>query len=753
MHRRWLSRVLRILACGVLCSIGITIGAAGAPEARQARVVTSLAPGSGVRAVEARVVVTTHGGEESAVAVQVPGEVTVQLADSGSKLQLKAPGFWSRNAVTGPGEVRLRLHPLTRIEGTLSVVGRGDPPERLRIFLEGPTLLASVTLLCPVDREGRYACEGPAGRFDLQLRADGFAPHFLWDVDLAPRRASRLAAITLQPGASITGFVLRPDGVAPGREATVRLFPQVVRDSGGQEQEAGKPLSILDRETRPGERGFFAFSDVTPGRYDVEAAEPGWTPARVEGIEVLEGSETHLVRPLEITEPVALQVQLSPAVAPSGKRWRLRIFGEKTRGSRKPILNTCDEQGYAEFAALPEDTYLLLAEDPGNGQPFGSRAVEVAAPLAFVDWELPLVAVEGRVRLGREPLAAEVTFGPTKAASRKLESDEDGLFTGVLPRAGEWDVLVESRKEDVSRWFQDVEVPEPSKPGEKARVALDLPATKIRGLIVDEEYRPVQGQVIAQPLGSRDRALATWAEPDGSFTLRGLSPGPVDLVATLGEERTSPVKTVLLPPNGEVGPIQLRVERNRTVQGTVSSPDGPVRGAQISVRGAGSALYLSTSATARSDARGTFSLEVPAALQDVQLQIRAPGRPFTVRRTRLGETLHLMLEPVWGTVELDWDQELNELLWMVKDGTSWRFSQFVSWAMAHPGEGEALPGHTRVPRLEPGVWHLCAPPPGTVEWLEMVAVGLPGRTCKRIEVTAWGTATAALKADGTLRKE
>ncbi|HLE85638.1 MAG TPA: carboxypeptidase-like regulatory domain-containing protein [Thermoanaerobaculia bacterium] len=332
--------------------------------------------------------------------------------------------------------------------------------------------MAPITLSCPVERKGRrYACEGPAGRFDLQIRSRGFAPHFLWDVALAARQDNPLAPVALQPGASVSGLVVRSDGSPPGGEAAVRLVPQVIRDSGSRERAESKRLSVLERETRPGNRGFFVFADVPPGRYDLEVTEPGWSPGRLEGLEVREGSETRLMTPIEIAMPVVLQVQVSPALAPSGKRWRLRVIGQKVLRTRDGMDRLCDELGYVEFSALPEDTYMLVAEDPANGQPFESREVEVTAPLAFVEWELPLVAVEGRVRLGRKPLPSKVTFGPFKMASRELEADEDGLFAGVLPRAGEWEVEVESREHGVSRFFRDVEVPEPSKAGEVVHLA------------------------------------------------------------------------------------------------------------------------------------------------------------------------------------------------------------------------------------------------------------------------------------------
>lgn len=744
-------RRLRVLVLGALLGIALfaitgPTEASETPAGLELRVVASLAPGSGVRTVPARVVVTTADGEESATPLRVPGEAKVPLPEGKSTVRLVAAGFWSRSAPAVPGEVRLRLHPAARLEGAVSAPG-GAPPESLRVFYDGPNLLAPVVLACPVDRRGQYMCHGPAGRFDLQVRSHGFAPHFLWDVELPVRDVRRLAPIALRPGASVSGFVRRSDGEPPREKATVSLRPQVLGESGSRDRETGKTLSVLEREARPGAHGDFVFADVPPGRYDLEAVEPGWTPGRVEGIEVREGSETHLAKPVEIAEPVALQVQLSPALAPSGKRWRLKVFGQRVLRLKDAVTQTCDELGYTEFAALPEDTYMLVAEDPGNGQPFGTREVEVAAPLAFVTWDLPLVEIEGRVRLGRKAIPAQVVFGPTSMSSRSFEADEDGLFAGVLPEAGEWDVQVENREYGVFRWLRGVEVPAPSKPGDVAEVRLDLPATEIGGTVVDEEYRPIRAQVIVQPLAERDRATAGWSEGDGAFVFRGLPPGAVELFATVEEDRTSPVTRVDLPPDATIGPIQLRVERKRTLHGSVHRPDGPVRGARITLRGVGSPLYTSTTATATSDARGVFSLEVPVGLRQAQLQVRAPGHPLTVRRAALGETLDLFLEPVWGTAEVDWAPELNERLFMVKDGASWSFSQFVSWAMAHPGEGEALSGRTRIPRLEPGTWHVCAPVPGTVEWLHLVSFGLPGASCKTLDVTAWGMATAAMEAE------
>lgn len=754
-RRRTCHRVLGFVGGVILSALGSTAGGseqAAVPRPLEtARIVADLATGSGVRRVEARVVVTAADGEERSTRLEVPGEARVELAGPRSTVHFEVPGFWSRSAKIDSGTVRLRLHREARVGGAVAVRGRGQPPAELAVSLDGPTLLAPLTLVCPVDDRGRYACAAPAGRFDLQVRSHGFAPHFLWDVELSGGKPSTVEPITLRPGASISGFVQRTDGEPLGPRAIVRLMPQVMRDSGAAETPKGKPLSVLERESRPGERGFFVFADVLPGRYDLEAAEPGWTPGRLEGIEVYEGTESHLQRPIEISEPATLQVQMFPGVSPSGRRWRLQVIGKNMLRSAETKL--CDEQGYVEFPGLPEDTYMLTAEDPGNDRPFESRVVEVGVPLTFVTWELPLVAVEGAVRLGREPIAATVTFGPFDPASRKIEADEEGRFEGVLPKAGEWEVMVRSDEHDVSRFLRGVQVPEPSEPGEVVRVDFRLPATEVSGMVVDAEYRPIPGQVIAQALAERDRSTSTLADANGRFVLRGLPPGSLELIATAEGGAVSPVSRAELPPDTAIGPIQLRVERQRTVRGSVRSPEGPVRGARIALRGAESPLYLSTTATATSDVRGHFNLEVPVGLRQAHLRVQAPGHPLTVRRIGVDESLHLSLEPVWGAAEVDWDQELVALLWMVKDGASWRFNQFVSWAQAHPGEGEASAGHTRVPRLEPGVWYLCAPVAGSAEWFQMVAVGLPGRICERLEVTAWGTAKGVVRAEKPSRKE
>jgi hypothetical protein len=730
-----------------LLFLGLAVDGAPAPPAREAHVIASLAPGAGGSRVEARLVIATAAGDERATPLKVPGEVTLPVSDPPASVRLEAPGYWSRSFPLSPGEVRLRLHPLAHIEGAVSVRGRGAPPDALRFVLDGTSLVAPVTLSCPVDRGGRFSCDGPAGRFDLQVRSPGFAPDFQWDVDLKAQGDTALKPVVLTPGASVSGFLQQSDGTPAGREATIRLAPQVFRETGSRDTVRGKSLAVLERDTRPGERGFFVFADVPPGRYDLEFGEPGSARGRFEGLEVREGAQVHITVPLEIARKVGLQVQLSPAVAPSGERWRLRLLGQKVQRTQAGLAQACDDQGYVEFPALPEDHYMLIAEDPQNGQPFETREVEVAGPVTFVDWELPLVSIEGTVRLGREPLPAKVSFGPTKPSSRDFEADEDGAFSGVLSKAGEWEVLVENREQGISRWFRDVQVPEPSEPGDVVRVALDLPATELSGLVVDEEFRPIRGQILVQPLGSRDRSASSWSRPNGRFVVRGLPPGPVELMATAEGDRASPVTTVSLAPDAAVGSIQLRVERRRTVQGSVQGPDGPVRGARVALRGAGSPLYTSTTVTVTTDARGLFTLDLPAGMRDAHLEVRAAGYPLTVRRIPVGEALHLSLNPVWGTAEVDWDQALIDRLWMVKDGASWRFSQFVTWAMAHPGEGEALPGHTQVPRLEPGVWHLCAPLPGSAEWVQMVALGAPGQSCERMEVTAWGTTTGTVVAD------
>lgn len=713
---------------------------------RSVRVVTSLAPTVEPDRVEARLIVATAGGEEQSVPVNVPGEASVRLPDSGPTIRVEAPGLWSRTVSDPRDEVRLRLHGAAILEGTVSVPGRSEPPDSLRVVLRGPSLLAPVTLECPIDDRRTFVCNGPAGTFDLRIHATGFAPHFRWDVELGSG-PKRLNPLSLEPGASVTGFVERSDGTLPGPKAVVRLAPQVVRESGSRPREQEKPLSTLERKTRPDERGFFVFADVAPGRYVLEVEEPGWSPGRLDGVEVSEGDETRLRTPILLDEPATLQVQVSPAIAPSGKRWRLQVQGQHVSSVPGGGVSTCDPQGYTELPGLPADTYILVAVDPANGQPFEKRIVEVSAPLAFVDWELPLVAIEGRVRLGRDPLPSKVTFGPTKMAGSSFEADEDGHFAGVLSRSGEWEVLVENSEQHVSRFFRGVEVPTPSEPGEPVRVALDLPGTELRGLVVDEEHRPIQAQVIFQPMAERDRANGVWSDSKGSFTVRGLPPGRVELFAMKGEDRTSPVTAVDLAPDAELGPIRLQLERKRTVRGSVRGPDGPVRGARIALRGAGSGLHSSTTATATTDARGAFSLEVPSSVQQAHLAVRAPGHPFSVRRIRVGKSLHVQLEQTWGTADVDWDPALVARLWMAKDGASWKFSSFVSWAAAHPGEGKAVAGHTLIPKLEPGVWHVCAPETGTTEWLRLKALGFPGRTCKRLEITAWGTASAALRAN------
>lgn len=136
---RWSRRLAALAGTALLALVSSLAGAQSRP-AREARVVATLAPGAGVPSVAARVIAVTANGEERSSPLRVPGEIRLSVSDPPAKVRLEAPGFWSRSAPLQPGDVKLRLHPLARIGGTVVVPGRGGPPASLRLLLEGAPL-------------------------------------------------------------------------------------------------------------------------------------------------------------------------------------------------------------------------------------------------------------------------------------------------------------------------------------------------------------------------------------------------------------------------------------------------------------------------------------------------------------------------------------------------------------------------------------------------------------------------------------
>jgi hypothetical protein len=98
-----------------------------------------------------------------------------------------------------------------------------------------------------------------------------------------------------------------------------------------------------------------------------------------------------------------------------------------------------DAQGLWKTPPLSSDTYEVQIRDERSAWLTESLEVEPGEPDLHL--RIDLVEIAGLLRLGREPLAAEIGLSRERSFLR-FESDEEGLFAGFLPEAGDWGVVV-----------------------------------------------------------------------------------------------------------------------------------------------------------------------------------------------------------------------------------------------------------------------------------------------------------------------
>jgi len=132
-------------------------------------------------------------GPVEAEAEAGPAGAILDLGGGVWQVQASAPGYWSDGAevtVEGrtPTSLRLALWPAASLHGEILMDGGRTLPRELEVRLsavaaEPAPSPSRATLRCRIEG-GAWSCVGPAGVFDVQLEAAGYAPRYVWDVSL-----------------------------------------------------------------------------------------------------------------------------------------------------------------------------------------------------------------------------------------------------------------------------------------------------------------------------------------------------------------------------------------------------------------------------------------------------------------------------------------------------------------------------------------------------------------------------------------
>ncbi len=515
-------------------------------------------------------------------------------ADVGFQLTCKAEGYAPQTFVVEPleaFETRSKIKVVMR-PGHLAfglVVDEGDLPvtgAEVRLIAPPPTddLRAMMRMRRssqdetndPVgltDADGRYEIRDLAGgRYDLEVRASGFAPAKIPGVRLEEAGGPvDLGTVVMVEGARIQGRVVDPDGVAiAGADINTdlgrRTMSMVRRDTGNQ--------------TQSDSEGYFTLGDLLPGMpVTLLISRKGFASESV----------SDLRPPTE--EP--LVIVLRPAAQIEG-----RVVNREGDPIHRAMVNAHPDfraaRGVRHFSGAShaetdaEGRFVLEDVEPGvlqvtamaeGYQQQVQQGVEVAAG-AKHKLELVLetgAVVEGTVTTAtREPLIqatvsiteTQDSFSMGMRGSASGQTDADGHYraTGAAPGTATITVY----HQNTVRLTKSIEV----KPGNNVVDLVLERGFEVSGQVVSPDGEPVSGAAVSIQEGSQPGFMhfslsgpQVTTTGDGTFTLTDVSAGQYRVAA--GLEGFAPATSELLEVANDVSGVLLTLRLGATLKGRV----------------------------------------------------------------------------------------------------------------------------------------------------------------------------------------
>jgi hypothetical protein len=666
-------------------------------------------PGKECVSSEALVVLSCPDREYRIPAVE-SGAVDV-AADCAAALE--SEGCWSSNerpSIGGRGRT-IHVFPASRIRGSFA---RDEKPQSLGgeltlKELDGESIPFPIKPVeCAVEASA-WNCSVPSlVRFDLKLKAEGFAPLYLWDVGPLGREGATMPVAELRSGASLAGWLEDSEG-SPVESARVTVTTRGSRDE-----------TRRVTEGRSNARGFFQLTGLPAGDFTLRAESDG--RSRVQApFSVDDGEELVWPRALVHENLASLSVRLEPPVQEDGRRWRVTLAAAEERyGDAQPRRGAASTEGELRAQGLDTGLYRLTIDD-GEGSVVRELMVELNEG---VEEELLLdvsrVQVLGRVMMGALPVSTSLRFSNRDGRTVQAASDENGWFRAFFPTRGTWtprvvgDGLKETR-------LKSIQVPE----GDTPSILIELPHGRIHGRVVTEDGESVvaavhllqTGQLKAQQVTEGDGRFEFFAIPEGSYVLqaeseKGTTPRPVPVEAREGEDVE----------------VRLEIQSHTTLLGTVTTARGAAAsGAIVRVSIDGGMQWFDLTA----DVRGQFALPLPAGVRSVALIILTYAHPTMITTVSLtgqsgSEEISLGLHADGGLVGV-MNEGGRQGVYVSHGGTTTWFN-----ALMFPAGASGLHGGRAY--LSPGQYTFC--PQSRLD-----------ERCKRVYVAPGSETTVDLRSD------
>jgi len=541
------------------------------------------------------------------------------------------------------GEPVLQLGPAAVIDGQI-VDEAGGP-------LVGASVDALLQTETPTVRQMHFPLPGGAlkartdahGRFRFANLPEAAIVRF--DMS-APGRARARAEGHFVPGQKGLRFVLPPEG---------RLEGTVV------EKNTGKPLADVclrafgsvtsgmhRARTKTDKEGHFSMAGLTGGKYEIEIvgagrALPEWVGAQ-EKVQVETGKVTSAVR-IEATRGGTLELVLTDAATnkPIAATASVDVSPAKDRRIRKFSLASKDSMARLY---LPPGEYVVTAVwvtgYSWNREKSKSFRVEAGKTERATLAVKAAPQVTGIVRgpAGKPVARAKVQILPLTGSPKDLVTGNDGRFSINSADIGPFFCFISVRHPQ--RNLVAIEVV--GRDGKRLEIKL-LPPTKVWGVVLDSQGRPVggasvQAQIDASHFGRFAVVATARTDEEGRYHME-LS-GTSMSYAISAKAPSFSVAETLVPQHqlaqgrGKVKDLVLKTA-DRVVRGVVNDLQGkPVGGVIVSAKPTDGPEF---SASAVTDDMGQFALEHLNNAPLIYLLANVPGRGWIGSGTiRPGDT-------------------------------------------------------------------------------------------------------------------
>ncbi len=529
------------------------------------------------------------------------------------------------------GAARVLVLPASAVDASIEVSGKRELPSELNLFLHPPDSAAPkrgeqprpFEVTCKLAERLVPPCKIPAGRWHVRLKAPGFVPVYRWSFLATAAKTASLGDVVLVPGASVFGRVVTEGGPADPKTATVELRPSLdVRETTDAQRSRIENLTLT---TSVNDWGYFQFDAVPPGPFELEARQPGYQPAAGGRVVVHRDADLELKDAVVLERALHVRVIVAPETDTDGEPWRIEAMRSENLAPEAVVAEGRTHNGEWVSPPLSRASFRIRVFDSQDHRMAAERfaLAEDGQQLRIV---LPIVAIEGRVSLGDDPLAAELSFYSKSSGSLiETEAGDDGRFTVVLPRPGKWRVNVEAYDPPVAVAALQVAVVE------EEELLIELPDTLVVGDVVDALGKPVPGAnvIIVHPASATRAQIVT--DQQGGFEFRGLPEASYSVEAS-DRGRTSEQFQLAVSESGNSPFVRLVLGKAWRLRGQVLSRGRPVGHAQLlGYPFTEQGLLVSVMVPeARSKLDGSFVLELHEAATRVRLVILAPGSLLTV---------------------------------------------------------------------------------------------------------------------------